>query len=82
MIVGTSTKGCLAGQSSNSLPSSFSAAERRLTRKERTVVAAFEQELVTPSLENIAPLYVLTPQKKASIKFKQITASVQEIDLI
>ncbi|WP_293576528.1 ParB N-terminal domain-containing protein [Phaeobacter sp.] len=53
-----------------------------VTREERTVAAAFEQELVTLPFEEIAPLYVVTPQKKASIKFKQIAASVLEIGLV
>lgn len=53
-----------------------------VTREERTVTAAFEQELVTLPFEEIAPLYVVTPQKKASIKFKQIAASVLEIGLV
>ncbi len=53
-----------------------------VTREERTVAAAFEQELVTLPFEEEAPLYVVTPQKKASIKFKQIAASVLEIGLV
>ena len=53
-----------------------------MTAKEHTVAAAFEQELLTLAFTSIAPLYVVTPQKKASIKFKQIAASVQEIGLV
>lgn len=53
-----------------------------VTQEERTVAASFEQELVTLPFEEIAPLYMVTPQKKASIKFKQIAASVLEIGLV
>ncbi len=50
--------------------------------KEQTVAAAFEQELLTVSFDCIAPLYLVTPQMKSSIKFKQIEASIHEIGLV
>ena len=50
--------------------------------KEQTVAAAFEQELLTVSFDCIAPLYLVTPQMKSSIKFKQIAASIHEIGLV
>ncbi|MEP6017251.1 MAG: plasmid partitioning protein RepB C-terminal domain-containing protein [Paracoccaceae bacterium] len=50
--------------------------------KERTLSAAFEQELLTVPLDQIAPLYFVTPQMKSSSKFKQITASIHEIGLV
>lgn len=49
---------------------------------ERTVAAAFERELIHISFENIAPLYLVTPQTKATVKYGQIVASIQEIGLV
>jgi len=50
--------------------------------REKDVVAAFERELLTVRFVQIAPLYIVTPQKKASTKYKQIAASVHEIGLV
>ncbi|WP_106745420.1 plasmid partitioning protein RepB C-terminal domain-containing protein [Yoonia maritima] len=52
------------------------------TDEEKTVAAAFEKELLTIPFDKIAPLYLVTPQKRASIKFKQIAASIHEIGLV
>ncbi|SLN55625.1 plasmid partitioning protein RepB C-terminal domain-containing protein [Ruegeria meonggei] len=52
------------------------------THQERTVAAAFEQELVTVPFCQIAPLYLVNSQKKASIKFRQIATSIQDIGLV
>ncbi len=52
------------------------------TDKEKSVAAAFEKELLTVPFDQIAPLYLVTPQKRASIKFKQIAASIHEIGLV
>lgn len=52
------------------------------TDKEKLVIAAFENELLTVAFHQIAPLYFVTPQKKSSIKFKQIAASIHEIGLV
>ncbi len=52
------------------------------TSVEKEVVAAFEKELLTVRFDQVAPLYIVTPQKKASIKFKQIVASIHEIGLV
>ncbi len=52
------------------------------TAEEKTVVAAFEQELLTLPIDQIAPLYLVTPQKKASIKFQQIAASIREVGIV
>ncbi len=52
------------------------------TDEEKIVAAAFEQGLLTVPFDQIAPLYVVTPQKKASIKFKQIAASIHDIGLV
>lgn len=49
---------------------------------ERTVAAAFERELIHISFKNIAPLYLVTPQTKATVKYGQIVASIQEIGLV
>ena len=49
---------------------------------EKDVVAAFERELPTVRFDQIAPLYIVTPQKKTSTKYQQIAASVHEIGLV
>lgn len=49
---------------------------------EKEVVAAFEKGLLTVRFDQIAPLYIVTPQKKASTKYKQIVASILEIGLV
>jgi len=52
------------------------------TPKEHAVAAAFERELLTVPFDRIAPLYLVTPQKKSSIKFRQIAASIRDIGLV
>jgi ParB-like chromosome segregation protein Spo0J len=52
------------------------------TKKEKNVAAAFERQLITVPFDQIAQLYLISPQKKASIKFKQIVASINEIGLV
>lgn len=37
-------------------------------KEKRTVVAAFEQKLMAFRFKKISPPYVVTPQKKASLK--------------
>lgn len=49
---------------------------------ERTISAAFERELIHLSFENIAPLYLVTSQTKATVKYGQIVASIREIGLV
>jgi hypothetical protein len=49
---------------------------------EKEVAAAFDRELLTVRFDQIAPLYIVTPQKKASTKYKQIAASIHEIGLV
>ncbi|WP_187432322.1 hypothetical protein ROLI_033600 [Roseobacter fucihabitans] len=49
---------------------------------ERTIAAAFERELIHISFEYIAPLYLVTPQTKATVKYGQIVASIREIGLV
>lgn len=49
---------------------------------EEIIAAAFERELVHVPFEKLAPLYVVTPQTKATIKYGQIVASIQEIGLV
>lgn len=50
--------------------------------REQTVVAAFERDFVRVTFDQIAPLYLVNERTKATIKFKQICASVQEIGLV
>ena len=52
------------------------------TPKEHAVAAAFERELLTVPFDRIAPLYLVTPQKKSSIKFRQIAASIRDIGIV
>ncbi len=52
------------------------------TSVEQKVVAAFKRELVTVRFDKMAPLYIVTPQKKASTKYKQIATSIHEIGLV
>ena len=52
------------------------------TSVEKEVIAAFARELLTVRFEQIAPLYIVTLQKKSSTKYKQIAASIHEIGLV
>jgi len=53
------------------------------TEDEETVVAAaFERNLLRIDFDHIAPLYVVSPQTKETIKFKRIAASIAEIGLV
>lgn len=52
------------------------------TFSERTIAAAFERELIHISFDNIAPLYLVTPQTKATVKYGQIIASIPDIGLV
>ena len=52
------------------------------TSVEKEVIAAFERELLTVRFEQIAPLYIVTLQKKSSTKYKQNAASIHEIGLV
>ncbi|MGJ8610871.1 MAG: plasmid partitioning protein RepB C-terminal domain-containing protein, partial [Octadecabacter sp.] len=52
------------------------------TVSEQTIAAAFERELIHISFKNIALLYLVTPQTKATVKYGQIVASIQEIGLV
>lgn len=54
----------------------------RLKDQVKTVAAAFERTLLQIPFAQIAPLYLVTPQKKATVKYKQIAASIQEIGLV
>jgi ParB-like chromosome segregation protein Spo0J len=49
---------------------------------EQTIIATFERELKHISFEHIAPLYLVTPQTKATVKYGQIVASIREIGLV
>lgn len=49
---------------------------------EQIVVAAFERDLRRIAFDQIAPLYVVTPQTKETVKFKRIVASIAEIGLV
>ena len=49
---------------------------------EQSIAAAFERELIHISFENIVPLYLVTPQTKATVKYGQIAASIREIGLV
>ncbi len=49
---------------------------------EHTVTAAFERQLVHIPFQNIAPLYLVTPQTKATVKYRRIVASLGEIGLV
>lgn len=53
-----------------------------LTDKEQTVAAAFERELITLPFHQIAPLYLVSEHKKASVKYKLIASSIQETGLV
>ena len=53
-----------------------------LSISEQTIAAAFERELIHVSLKNIAPLYLVSPQTKATVKYGQIVASIREIGLV
>jgi len=47
-----------------------------------TVVAGFEQKLLTVPFDQIAPLYLVTQQRKASNKFAQIAATIRDGGLV
>jgi ParB-like chromosome segregation protein Spo0J len=49
---------------------------------EQIVAAAFEPELLRISFQQIAPLYMVTPQTKATVKYGQIVSSIREIGLV
>jgi len=46
------------------------------------VAAAFERDLVRVAFDQIAPLYIVSPQTKETVKFKRIAASIAEIGLV
>lgn len=50
--------------------------------RQRPVGQAFEQKLLRVSFTQIARLYIVSPQTKATVKFRQISASVLEIGLV
>jgi len=50
--------------------------------REQTVVAAFERELVHIAFDQIAPLHLISERTKATVKFKLICASIQEVGLV
>jgi ParB-like chromosome segregation protein Spo0J len=50
--------------------------------REQTVVAAFESELVHIAFDQIAPLHLISERTKATVKFKLICASIQEVGLV
>jgi RepB plasmid partitioning protein/ParB/Sulfiredoxin domain len=49
---------------------------------EQVVAAAFERDLLRIAFDQIAPLYVVNPETRKTIKFKRIASSVQEIGLV
>lgn len=51
-------------------------------RKEHVVAAAFERDLQRITFDQIAPLYVVSPQTKETVKFNRIAASIREIGLV
>lgn len=53
-----------------------------LSVSEQIVAAAFERDLLRISFQQIAPLYLVTPQTKATVKYGQIVASIREIGLV
>jgi ParB-like chromosome segregation protein Spo0J len=53
-----------------------------VTSAETLVAQAFENGMLRIPLDHIAPLYLVSPQTKSSIKFLQISASVLEIGLV
>ncbi len=46
------------------------------------VAAAFERDLVRIAFDQIAPLYIVSPQTKETVKFKRIASSIEEIGLV
>jgi ParB-like chromosome segregation protein Spo0J len=50
--------------------------------EEQTVAAAFERKLLHIPFAQIAPLYLVTPQKKATVKYKQIATTILETGLV
>ncbi len=51
-------------------------------RYDQVVAAAFERDLLPIAFDQIAPLYLVSPQTKETVKFKRIVASIQEIGLV
>lgn len=49
---------------------------------EQVVAAAFERDLLRIDFDQIAPLYVVSPQTRETIKFKRIASSIREIGLV
>lgn len=50
--------------------------------KRKSVVQAFESGLITVRLDKIAPLYVVPPQTKKTVKYQRISSSIREIGLV
>ncbi len=50
--------------------------------EDQIVVAAFECDLRRIAFDQIAPLYVVSPQTKETVKFKRIASSIAEIGLV
>ncbi len=50
--------------------------------KRKSVVQAFESDLVTVRLDKIAPLYVVPPQTKKTVKYQRISSSIRETGLV
>jgi len=50
--------------------------------EDQIVVAAFERDLRRIAFDQIAPLYVVSPQTKETVKFKRIASSIAEIGLV
>lgn len=48
----------------------------------QVVAAAFEPDLVRIAFDQIAPLYIVSPQTKETVKFKRIASSIEEIGLV
>ncbi|MEP2654592.1 MAG: plasmid partitioning protein RepB C-terminal domain-containing protein [Sedimentitalea sp.] len=46
------------------------------------VAAAFERDLVRIAFDQIAPLYIVSPQTKETVKFRRIASSIEEIGLV
>lgn len=50
--------------------------------KRKSVVQAFESGLITVRIDKIAPLYVVPPQTKKTVKYQRISSSIREIGLV
>ena len=48
----------------------------------KSIVQAFESDLLTIRLDKIAPLYVVPPQTKKTVKYNRISSSIREIGLV